>query len=54
VSWLISSKDLKFRLSKDDEGGPPQMSLTITFNLMKGDRDKEDELWVSFAILLLS
>ncbi|KFY66947.1 hypothetical protein V496_01840 [Pseudogymnoascus sp. VKM F-4515 (FW-2607)] len=36
-------KDLKFHLCRDEEGGPPNMSLTITFNLMKNDRDKEDE-----------
>ncbi|KFZ20126.1 hypothetical protein V501_00286 [Pseudogymnoascus sp. VKM F-4519 (FW-2642)] len=39
----ITYRDLKFHLNQDVEGGPPQMSLTITFKLMKGDRDKEDE-----------
>lgn len=45
------SKDLKFHLCRDEEGGPPNMNLTITFNLMKNDRDKEDELYV-FKLLL--
>ncbi|KAL5351917.1 hypothetical protein ACLOAV_003779 [Pseudogymnoascus australis] len=39
-SYRNSNEAITYR---DVEGGPPQMSLTITFKLMKGDRDKEDE-----------
>jgi hypothetical protein len=43
---LTRPQDLKFQLSRDEDGGPPLMSLTIKFNLMKGDRDEEDKLYV--------
>ncbi|RDL41173.1 uncharacterized protein BP5553_01152 [Venustampulla echinocandica] len=42
-------KDLKFCISQDKNGGPPLRSLTITFNLMKGDRE-EDNKYISLTL----
>jgi hypothetical protein len=43
--FLTQPKDLKLCLHRDEDYGPPSKSLTVTFNLMKADRDKEDELY---------
>lgn len=49
-AWLGSTanmfKDLKFSLHRNAQDQPPQMSLTMTFMYMKGDREDESKLQV--------